>query len=373
MKINIKKETLIEILQIVTAISDKSGMKPILANFLITTEKNGIVISATNYELSVVGTFAAEVLEEGMICINAKRLYDACREFKETNTVIKALSDLWIEITNGSAKLKLASIDVGLYPKIETSEFSSKITISSQNLKRYANMTLFAAQTNESRRNLMGVCLSTLDQNTSRWIATDGHRLAQILATSETIEYEKLQEVIVPRYALQEIIRALPLFGSELVIMFNETSLQFMGENIIFKTRLIDGRFPNCDPIIPKHSDCEIQFKVRKEELISSIKIVSLISSEKIKPIKLALMNGKLVLESEKGEYGEIVDEVAVDYEGESFQIGFNAKYLLDVLNVIEGDTVQINFKNDAMAAALINDADSTEFVSVLMPLRLEW
>ena len=103
-----------------------------------------------------------------------------------------SLSDLWIEIRNGTTKLKLASIDAGLYPKVEQNDFLSKITISAQNLKRYANMTLFASQTNESRRNLMGVCLSTLDQNTSRWIATDGHRLAQILATSESIEYEEL-------------------------------------------------------------------------------------------------------------------------------------------------------------------------------------
>ena len=373
MKINIQKETLIEVLQIVTAISDKSGMKPILANFLMKTEKEGIEVSATNYELSVIGKFKAEVLEEGTICINAKRLYDACREFKESAVVMTSLSDLWIEITNGSTKLKLASIDAGLYPKVEQNDFLSKITITAQNLKRYANMTLFASQTNESRRNLMGVCLSTLDQNTSRWIATDGHRLARILTTHETIEYEELQEIIIPRYALQEIIKTLPLFGSELQIVFDEMSLQFIGENIIFKTRLIDGKFPNCDPIIPKESDCEIQLKARKEELIYAIKIVSLISYEKIKPIKLTLMNHKLVLESEKGEYGEIVDEIDIEYEGETFQIGFNAKYLLDVLHVIEGDTVQICFRKDAMAAALIKDAESAEFLSVLMPLRIEW
>ena len=100
---------------------------------------------------------------------------------------------------------------------------------------------------------------------------------------------------------------------------------------------------------------------------------MSLISYEKIKPIKLSLMNNKLVLESEKGEYGEIVDEIDIEYEGEAFQIGFNGKYILDVLNVIEGDTVHICFKNDAMAAALIKDANSSEFLSVLMPLRIEW
>ena len=139
------------------------------------------------------------------------------------------------------------------------------------------------------------------------------------------------KEVIVPRKALTEVRRVADLFGENVNITFDDRVMQFSGGAIIFKTRLIEGKFPNCDPIIPK--DNELELIVDRERFISSLKIVSSISSEKLRPVKLIISSDNLKLESEKADYGEVIDEIEIEYEGESFEIGFNSRYLLDAVS----------------------------------------
>ena len=142
------------------------------------------------------------------------------------------------------------------------------------------------------------------------------------------------------------------------------------GSAIVFKTRLIEGKFPNCDPIIPKDNTLEII--VDRERFISSLRIVSSISTEKLRPSKLIISPGTLKLESEKADYGEVVDEIEIEYEGESFQIGFNSRYLLDVMSVLESKNVKLECKN-SMSPTIIKSPDDESFLSVIMPLRVEW
>ncbi len=378
MEILINKDVLISALQIINAVTDKSSVKPILSNFLLTTrdEKDGIdgkscvEFSATDYELSIIGKFPADVKKHGSICISARKVFDICKEFQGNEIHIQSTEQLWIHITSGASQLKLPSVDVGLYPQTTIEELPEKVGTTAEDLKKFIHMTLFAAQTNESRRNLMGVCLSILDGKTTRWMATDGHRLAQVISQVNEISSESTSEVIIPRKALQEVTRAVDLLKDTLELSFNDRTLQFVSPLLTLKTRLIEGKFPNCDPIIPKDND--LQILVDRERLINSLKIVSLISSEKLKPVKLSILPNILKLESEKAEYGEVNDEIAIEYSGELFQIGFNAKYLLDVLNVLSGPQIRLEFKN-SMSPCLIRDVSDETFLSVIMPLRIEW
>ncbi len=378
MEILIKKDILISALQSIHAVTDKNSVKPILSNFLLKTldDENGIdsqscvEFSATDYEISIIGKFPAQVVEHGSVCISARKVYDICREFQGEEIHIKSTEQLWINVTSGASQLKLPSIDVGLYPQAILEDLPEKITTTAAELKHFIETTLFAAQTNESRRNLMGVCLSVLDEKTTRWLATDGHRLAQMIGTVSSAISNNVSEVIIPRKALQEVSKAVDLFKDTVEISFDDRTLQFVGSSFTIKTRLIEGKFPNCDPIIPKDNDLHIV--VDRDRLVSSLKIVSLISSEKLKPVKVTITPEKLILESEKAEYGEVSDEIEVEYSGEKFQIGFNAKYLLDVLNVLNGSEIRLEFKN-AMSPCLIKDPVDDSFLSVIMPLRIEW
>jgi len=375
MEITLKREALSNTLQNINSVVDKStsSNKPILSNFVIRTmdgENSKVEFSSTDYELSLVEQVEAEITETGSICVNAKKVFDIVKELQDEEVKIRSTEQLWIHITCGSSEMRLPSVEVGLYPQTVLEDLPQSVTISVDDLKQCIDMTLFAAITNESRRNLMGVCLSSTSDQQTRWLSTDGHRLAQILKSVEDLNFSEDQEVIVPRKALTEVRRAADLFGQTVVISFDERVMQFTGGRISFKTRLIEGKFPNCDPIIPKDNTMEII--VNRESFINSLRIVSSISSEKLRPVKLLISQGVLKLESEKADYGEVVDEIEIGYEGDPFQIGFNSRYLLDVLIVIESEDIKLECKN-SMSPTIIKSTVDESFLSVIMPLRVEW
>ena len=375
MEINLKREAFSSTLQNINSVVDKStsSNKPILSNFVIRTvegEGSKVEFSSTDYELSLVEQVEAEIIEPGSICVNAKKVFDIVKELQDEDVKIRSTEQLWIHITCGSSEMRLPSVEVGLYPQTVLEELPQSVTISVDDLKQCIDMTLFAAITNESRRNLMGVCLSSTSDQQTRWLSTDGHRLAQILKSVDDLNFSEDKEVIVPRKALTEVRRAADLFGQTVVISFDERVMQFTGGRISFKTRLIEGKFPNCDPIIPKDNTMEII--VNRESFINSLRIVSSISSEKLRPVKLLISQGVLKLESEKADYGEVVDEIEIGYEGDPFQIGFNSRYLLDVLIVIESEDIKLECKN-SMSPTIIKSTVDESFLSVIMPLRVEW
>jgi len=375
MEINLKREAFSSTLQNINSVVDKStsSNKPILSNFVIRTmegEGSKVEFSSTDYELSLVEQVEAEITEPGSICVNAKKVFDIVKELQDEDVKIRSTEQLWIHITCGSSEMRLPSVEVGLYPQTVLEDLPQSVTISVDDLKQCIDMTLFAAITNESRRNLMGVCFSSTSDQQTRWLSTDGHRLAQILKSVEDLNFSEDQEVIVPRKALTEVRRAADLFGQTVVISFDERVMQFTGGRISFKTRLIEGKFPNCDPIIPKDNTMEII--VNRESFINSLRIVSSISSEKLRPVKLLISQGVLKLESEKADYGEVVDEIEIGYEGDPFQIGFNSRYLLDVLIVIESEDIKLECKN-SMSPTIIKSTVDESFLSVIMPLRVEW
>ncbi len=375
MEINLKREAFSSTLQNINSVVDKStsSNKPILSNFVIRTvegEGSQVEFSSTDYELSLVEQVEAEIIEPGSICVNAKKVFDIVKELQDEDVKIRSTEQLWIHITCGSSEMRLPSVEVGLYPQTVLEDLPQSVTISVDDLKQCIDMTLFAAITNESRRNLMGVCLSSTSDQQTRWLSTDGHRLAQILKSVDDLNFSEDQEVIVPRKALTEVRRTADLFGQTVVISFDERVMQFTGGRISFKTRLIEGKFPNCDPIIPKDNTMEII--VNRESFINSLRIVSSISSEKLRPVKLLISQGVLKLESEKADYGEVVDEIEIGYEGDPFQIGFNSRYLLDVLSVIESEDIKLECKN-SMSPTIIKSTVDESFLSVIMPLRVEW
>jgi len=375
MEIDLKREAFSSTLQNINSVVDKStsSNKPILSNFVIRTmegEVSKVEFSSTDYELSLVEQVEAEIIEPGSICVNAKKVFDIVKELQDEDVKIRSTEQLWIHITCGSSEMRLPSVEVGLYPQTVLEDLPQSVTISVDDLKQCIDMTLFAAITNESRRNLMGVCLSSTSDQQTRWLSTDGHRLAQILKSVDDLNFSEDQEVIVPRKALTEVRRAADLFGQTVVISFDERVMQFTGGRISFKTRLIEGKFPNCDPIIPKDNTMEII--LNRESFINSLRIVSSISSEKLRPVKLLISQGVLKLESEKADYGEVVDEIEIGYEGDPFQIGFNSRYLLDVLIVIESEDIKLECKN-SMSPTIIKSTVDESFLSVIMPLRVEW
>jgi len=375
MKLVINKQTLVTALQIITPITDKTSSKPILSNFLLIASGKGsegmVEFSATDYELSIRGQFKADVSEAGTVCISAKRALEICREFRNDAVDVHTDEQMWVSLSGGPARLRLPSVDMGLYPTMEKLDLPNRFKIGTAELKRSIQLTLFASLTNETRKNLMGVCLNLHPSGRARFVATDGHRLAQAERTVEILAGKDAPEIIIPRKTLVEMQRVLDRAGDTVEIGFDERNLMLTSEDMVLTTRLIEGKFPNVDPVIPKDND-KLAL-VNRERLANALKIVSVMSNDKIKPVKLSLGNGKMRLESERAEYGDVADELEVNYPGEELKIGFNAKYLLDVLNeVAPVENVELKLKG-ALNPCLIQVPEDKGFLAVVMPLRIEW
>ncbi|MDH4120108.1 MAG: DNA polymerase III subunit beta [Deltaproteobacteria bacterium] len=374
MDILLSKSVLVQALQIITPITDKSSTKPILSNFLLTSEgvgENQVEFSATDYEISIRGRFPVTVNQSGSICVSAKKLLDICKEFREETISIRSDDQKWVMVESGPSKLRLPTMEIGLYPRMESVKLSQSFRMEPKALRQTIERTKFAIQTNESRKTLMGVCLNISNGHTARWTTTDGHRLAQVMLEVDQPQLNAPPEIIIPRKALEELSKVAQAAQGPVDISFDERTLTAKAGQLELTTRLIEGKFPNVDPIIPRGNPRHVV--AERDRLLSTLTIISLMSGDKIKPVKLNLEAGNIRLESEKSEVGEVSDELPVEYAGESVQVGFNASYLLDVLKVLDGaKNVQMEL-NGPLNPCLIHVPGDDSFLSVVMPLRIEW
>ena len=376
MKLNIDKDILVNALELITPITDKSSSKPILSNFLLKASGKGksgqIDFSATDYELSVSGTFPAEVSDEGTVCISAKRTLEISREFLTGQVALSTDAQMWVSIaeSGGGSRLRLPSVDIGLYPQMAKGELSNSFTMNCKELKRAIEMTVFASLNNETRKNLAGVCLR-LGEGDVKFVATDGHRLAQVVKPVQDLKAKQQTEIIVPRRALTEMEKILSRAEGNVQVAFDERTLSLTAGSIVLVSRLVEGKFPNVDPVIPRDSDKLVS--VNRERFMNALRKVAVMSMDKIKPVKLSLKSGGIRLETERAEYGDVEDEFAVDYSGGEIQIGFNAAYLKDVLGVVtQGDKIELHLKG-ALSPCMVRVPGDSSFLSVVMPLRIEW
>ena len=375
MDIQVDKDKLIAALQIITPITDKSSSKPILSNFVLDVPNAGAEVdaelSATDYEISIKVKVKVAAKAPGAVCISAKKMLETCREYRSQQIHIASDEKLWVHVVGDEVRLDLPSVEIGLYPQMELVELPNRFRIATSDLKRCIEMTIFACQANETRKNLMGVNLALEEGQIAKWTATDGHRLAQTTHKVGEASTTAAEDIIIPRKSLVEILKVLELAGSEVEVSFDARTLKLSAEGLLLVTRLIEGKFPNVDPVIPRDNDKELL--VKRELLANSLKIISVMSNDKIKPVKLSFEPGLLRLESEPAEGGKVTDRIPVEYQGEPFQVGFNARYLLDVLGVLgSGENIKLVLKG-ALNPCLISIPEDTSFLSVVMPLRIEW
>jgi DNA polymerase-3 subunit beta len=253
---------------------------------------------------------------------------------------------------------------------MERTELPNVFKMNCKELKRCIELTKFATQTNETRKNLTGVCIR-IGEGDAKFVATDGHRLAQVVKPVEIVKAKQPPEIIVPRRALEESEKVLSRAEGDVEVAFDERTLVLTTGSIVLMTRLVEGKFPNVDPVIPRDSDKIV--KANRERMINALRKVSVMSSDKIKPVKLSLAADEVHLETERAEYGDVEDKFPAEYSGDDFQIGFNARYLQDVLNVADhGEMVELHLKGP-LNPCLIKVPGDSSFLSVVMPLRIEW
>lgn len=353
----------------VQSVVERRNTIAILSNVKIDVSSGEITLTSTDMEISVCETIEATTLKNGSLTVNANTLYDIIRKLPDNSMVnVEGDSDNLgkISIKSALCDFSLASLPSKDFPLIESGEMSNNFDISSAQLVSLIDKTKFSVSNEETRYYLNGIYLHTLD-NQLIAVATDGHRLAKI-AIDAPDNITQMQGVIVPKKTIGEIRRLAEQAESKISISISDKKIKLSFGNVVLVSKLIDGTFPDYTKVIPNANDRSMILNT--QDFVKSVDRVSTISSNKTKAIKFFVTKDKLVLKSSSEENGSAQEEIKVQYDNEDLEIGFNARYVLDILAVIDSENVEVLF-SEIGAPTLIKDCDDSSVTFVVMPMRI--
>ena len=368
MEIKAKRGDLLATLYWTQSIVERRNTMPILANVLIESQKGSVRLTATDLEVGVRGEIDAEVAKEGMISINAKKLYEIIREVPNDQVQIKRLENEWVEIKSGKSIFKIVGMDAREFPQFPKFEDKRLSSMTAATLRGMIERTIFSVSTDETRYSLNGVFVEQGQGGKVRMVATDGHRLAFEEQDLGTLGLAK--GVILPRKGLAELKKLLENADDGMVSLgFQENMGLMKKERVELFMRLIDGDFPDYTKVIPQGNPNLAQ--IEQGELLRALRRVSILSSERYKGIKMDFSEGKISISANNPDLGEAVEEIEAEYNGKPLSIGFNARYFMDVLGVLGGDgDVDVELK-DELSPSVIRKTGNAGYLYVLMPMRL--
>jgi DNA polymerase-3 subunit beta len=372
MKATIERATLLKSLSHVQSVVERRNTIPILSNVLIRAEEASLRLKATDLDLEVTETLAADVGQSGATTVPAHVLYDIIRKLPDGSQVsLETTGDVGqVLIRAGRSRFTLQALPETDFPDLAAGEMSHRFTVSSGELKRLIEKTQFAISTEETRYYLNGIYLHAIESSgvpVLRAVATDGHRLARV-ETPAPAGAAGMPGVIIPRKAVAEIIKLVDDAGEEVEIELSPTKIRLTLGQVVLTSKLIDGTFPDYQRVIPAGNDK--QLVVEKGDFAAAVDRVSTISSERGRAVKLSLGDGRLTLSVTNPDSGSAVEELEVDYDAASLDIGFNARYLLDIAQQLEGDTALFKLA-DPGSPTLIQDREGASALYVLMPMRV--
>ncbi len=377
MKLTIERAALLKALGHVQSVVERRNTIPILSNVLLSARKGVLAFQATDLDMEIADEAVADVEVPGQITAPAHTLYELARKLPEGAEISLQIDgeDPRLQVRAGRFRSNLPVLPAGDFPTMASEGLSAPIVTDTAELIRLIDKTRFAISTEETRYYLTGIYLHTVIDDgrpTLRAVATDGHRLA--LADMPAPEGSAGSPgVIVPRKTIQEARRLMEDAGETVQVSLSAQKVRFDLGGATLTSKVIDGSFPDYPRVIPRENNRVMT--VDNNLFAAAVDRVATISSEKSRSMKVAVERGRIVLTVRNMESGQAVEELEVDYDGEAFEIGFNARYLMDVTSQIGGEIVEFRFADRAAAATMrdpgvVLDPTDARVQYVLMPLR---
>ncbi len=370
MKATVERATLLKCLAHVQSVVERRNTIPILSNVLIEAKDDGLRLMATDLDMQVVETVAAHVDTAGATTVSAHTLFDIARKLPEGAQVELAVANEKMTVVAGRARFSLATLPRDDFPVIAESDLPTRFSLPAATLRQIIDKTRFAISTEETRYYLNGIFLHVADAPTPtlRAVATDGHRLAKIeLPRPEGAA--GMPDVIVPRKCIGEVRKLLDEVDGDVELSLSGSKVRFKLGNAVLTSKLIDGTFPDYSRVIPAANDKLL--RIDRKSLAEGVdRVAAIATSEKTRAVKLALGRDKIVLSVTSPENGTAAEEVSAEYTSPEFEVGFNYRYLLDILDQIGTDVVDLHMA-DAAAPTLIREGDHSPALYVLMPMRV--
>ena len=368
MKFTTEKNEIVDALQMGASIAERRQTIPILANLRIVAKEGKIEITATDLEIQIKTlTEVKKVVEEGEITVSARKMSELCRSLPDKEALEFDLNNGKLTVSSKNFHAEFATISALDFPELEIKEETNSLSISSSALQRLLNKTAFCMASQDVRYYLNGLLVEYKGGEVNA-VATDGHRLA--LATSPLDKTSPIdgERQILPRKAVLELSKILRQENEDIKITFGNSSLSIQDKNLDFSTKLIDGKFPDYEKVLPSGDPNSLE--VSKESLQSALSRASVLSNEKYRGVRFALDKNTLKLTANNPEKESAEELLDVNYNGNPMEIGFNIGYLLDVLGTIETDSVELNFYGEE-SSCLIREPGNQAEVYVIMPMRL--
>jgi len=368
MKLRIKREDMLAPLQRVIGAVEKRQTLPALSNVLVVArENNSVSITATDLELELLAETEATVEAPGEVTLPARKLLDICRTLGEGTEIRLDCSEGRATVRAAKSRFSLATLPAAEFPALDEIQEGATFKMPSAALKHALEKTAFSMAQQDVRYYLNGLLLE-VHPDVARLVATDGHRLA-MHEVRESMDVEEVKQVIVPRKGVHELQRLLGDNDSTVEVQLTDNHVRVALPGLRFTSKLIDGRFPDYQRVMPQGGDKHMF--ADREGLRQALQRASILSNEKYKGIRMVLGGEELKIQTHNPDQEEAEEEFEVEYSGEELEIGFNVTYLLDILATIEGERVQLTFK-DTNSSCLVEDArDEAHGHYVVMPMRL--
>ena len=367
MKFRVSRDALLKPLNLVAGVVERRQTLPVLSNVLLNLDADRLSITGTDLEVELVGRVQLESAgESGEITVPARKLADICKSLSEGSTIEFAVRDGKATLRCGRSRFTLATLPAREFPNIEDSIGTHQLSIPQGQLRRLIDRTGFAMAQQDVRYYLNGMYWELRDGRL-RAVATDGHRLA-VCTLPQRLEDLADTEIIIPRKGVLEMSRLMQEDDDEVVIIVGSNHIRATTEDFTFTSKLVDGKFPDYERVLPRGSDKIVIGE--RGELRQAFSRAAILSNEKYRGVRLQLSEGTLNIVANNPEQEQAEEEVSVEYAGDDLEVGFNVGYLLDVLGVLDGESVRISLA-DANSSALLEEVEGGDCLYVVMPMRL--
>lgn len=370
MKFSVNREALLRPLTIVASAVERRQTMPILSNLLLKVSGKKLHLTGTDLEVELSATIALEAAADskGEITVPARKLVDICKSLPEASEISFSLDDGKAVVKSGRSRFTLATLAASDFPSVQKDASSFSVTVNQAEFGQLIDRTAFSMAQQDVRYYLNGM-LWELSGKELKAVATDGHRLAIAhVDLAEKVAGGK-QQFIVPRKGVVELTRLLSDDEATITIEFGSNHIRATTEGMVFVSKLVDGKFPDYERVLPKGGNKLVE--ADRNELKAALSRSAILSNEKFRGIRFTLDDGLVGIQANNPEQEEAHEEVPVNYQGDSLEMGFNVSYLIEVLGVLRSEQVNITL-SDSNSSALIQDADvDNNALYVVMPMRL--
>ena len=362
----ISREALLKPLQLVSGVVERRQTLPVLSNVLLVLNNDELSLTGTDLEVELVGrTRVATAHTHGAVTVPARKLLDICKSLSDDAMVEVSLDEKKLLVKSGRSRFTLVTLPSSEFPNVEEEPDTFSLTLPQKKLGELIDSTSFAMAQQDVRYYLNGM-LFEVSPDYLRVVSTDGHRLAMETLESKN-DIASVQQLILPRKGVVELARLLEDEG-DITLVFGQNHIRAAVADFTFTSKLVDGKFPDYNRVLPKGGNKVILGDC--QGLKQGFSRASILSNEKYRGVRVVLTNGELRIFANNPEQEEAEEVVAVDYQGDELEMGFNVSYLIDVLSTLRSRQAKITLL-DANNSALIESGDESNAMYVVMPMRL--